>query len=429
MYINSEINSKYNIGFISTRFSGTDGVSLETTKWAEVLEELGHRCFYLAGKCDRPEEISMVEPRLFYRHPEILERHSRLWGTTKRSFSDTNWIHSERHFCHKTIKNFINKFNIDLLIAENCLTIPLHIPLALALTEITAETSIPLIAHHHDFVWERKRFLRNAIGDFINMAFPPNLESIQHVVINSIARKSLANRCGISSTLIPNVMNYEVEAPPTDSYPLDIRERLGISEEDLFILQPTRIVQRKGIEHAVELVHRLKRKAHLVISHASGDEGDSYSKRIIDYAKILDVSLIFASHLIREKRGLDSDGNKLYSLLDIYSVCDLVSYPSSYEGFGNAFLEGIAYHKPIVVQNYSVYATDIRPKGFKMIEFDEYVAPETIEQVKKVLEDKELREKMCKTNIQLAKKFFSYPTLRYKLKTLVANAFGVNGSF
>lgn len=35
------------IGFISTRFIGTDGVSLETSKWAEVLERLGHTCYYI----------------------------------------------------------------------------------------------------------------------------------------------------------------------------------------------------------------------------------------------------------------------------------------------------------------------------------------------------------------------------------------------
>ena len=43
-----------NIGFISFRFHGTDGVSLETSKWAEVLEEMGHKCFYFSGLSDRP---------------------------------------------------------------------------------------------------------------------------------------------------------------------------------------------------------------------------------------------------------------------------------------------------------------------------------------------------------------------------------------
>jgi len=34
----------------------------------------------------------------------------------------------------------------------------MHIPLGLALTEFLAETSLPCIAHHHDFYWERERF-------------------------------------------------------------------------------------------------------------------------------------------------------------------------------------------------------------------------------------------------------------------------------
>ena len=45
------------IVFVSTRISGTDGVSLEVAKWAEVLERMGHQCFYIAGQCDdRPAE-------------------------------------------------------------------------------------------------------------------------------------------------------------------------------------------------------------------------------------------------------------------------------------------------------------------------------------------------------------------------------------
>ena len=56
---------------------------------------------------------------------------------------------------------FIENFKIDMLIAENALTIPLHVPLGLALTEIIAETQIPTIAHHHDFYWERVRFTVN----------------------------------------------------------------------------------------------------------------------------------------------------------------------------------------------------------------------------------------------------------------------------
>ena len=37
---NSQFSPKEkNVGFISTRLAGTDGVSLETAKWAKVFEE------------------------------------------------------------------------------------------------------------------------------------------------------------------------------------------------------------------------------------------------------------------------------------------------------------------------------------------------------------------------------------------------------
>jgi hypothetical protein len=49
---------KERIGFVSTRFAGTDGVSLEAAKWAEVLESDGHEIFWYAGRLNRPREVS-----------------------------------------------------------------------------------------------------------------------------------------------------------------------------------------------------------------------------------------------------------------------------------------------------------------------------------------------------------------------------------
>ena len=44
--MNSELWEKRNVGFISTRLAGTDGVSLETWKWADVFEKEGFNCFF-----------------------------------------------------------------------------------------------------------------------------------------------------------------------------------------------------------------------------------------------------------------------------------------------------------------------------------------------------------------------------------------------
>ena len=86
------------IGFISTRFSGTDGVSLETEKWADVLEKMGHTCFYFAGMSDRAEEISYVVPEAFFHNPEMDEIHEQIYTHTSRPVELTNRILKLKEF-------------------------------------------------------------------------------------------------------------------------------------------------------------------------------------------------------------------------------------------------------------------------------------------------------------------------------------------
>ena len=420
-------NRSINIGFISFRFQGTDGVSLETSKWAEVLEKMGHSCYYFSGLSDRPAERSMVVEEAHFLHPEIRQYYHKFFSSTQRTEEETCWIHSMREFFKGHLKKFINEFKIDLIIPQNLLSFPQNIPLSIALTEVIAETSIPTIAHHHDFTWERKALLVNSIWDYIYMAVPPNLGAIQHVVINSFAADQLARRIGVSSTIVPNVMDFENPPLEADEYTSDLRDALGIERDELLILQPTRVVQRKGIEHAIELVSRMGRKARLVISHASGDDGYEYETRVRDFADRLGVRTIFSSERFDENRGVTEDGRKVYSLSDAYPHADLVTYPSLIEGFGNAFLEALYFRKPIVVNNYAIYATDIHPKGFEVIEFDDYITEQTIKDALKILDDSQLQSKICEHNYSLALRHFSYKVLKSKLHALLANAFGSNG--
>jgi glycosyltransferase involved in cell wall biosynthesis len=410
---------KGKIGFISTRFSGLDGVSLETKKWVKILEDEGFECYYFAGELDRPKEKSFLVEEAHFKHPNIEEIYNECFGVDKRKNSVTRNIHETKKRLKNEILNFVNKFEIDLLIAENALTIPLNIPLGIAITEFISETKMPTIAHHHDFYWERKRLLVNAVGEYLNMAFPPVLPSIRHVVINSNADRELSYRTGISSTIIPNVLDFETPLPPPDEYASDVRENFGIQKDELLILQPTRVVPRKGIEHAIELTSRLGKKAKLVISHASGDEGFEYEQRLREYSKMLGVDTLFISKRINEHRETNGKGQKVYTIWDIYPHADLVTYPSTYEGFGNAFLEAIYYRKPIVVNKYVIYILDIEPKGFKVISFDGYVNEEAVRQTKGILSNPEKREKMVKHNYRLAKRYFSLSVLRRKLKNLI----------
>lgn len=412
------------IGFVSTRFSTTDGVSLETHKWAQVLDELGHQLFYFAGLCDRPPDVSYVVPEAHFEQVEIREISNVAYQLSVRPMNVTRRIHDLRMYLKDHLYQFIKKFDIEMLIVENALSIPMNIPLGLALTELIAETGIPTIGHHHDFSWERKRFLVNCIGDYLDMSFPPRLPAIKHVVINSLAAAQVARRKGLTAAIIPNVMDFENPPPPPDEYTASVRADLKLDPDEYFFLQPTRVVRRKGIEHAIELIKRLGVKSRLVISHETGDEGMDYQEHVRTFAQLFDVNVMFSSDVIGVTRGTTPDGRKIYSLEDIYPFCDLVTYPSLMEGFGNAFLEAVYFRKPIVVNNYTIYSTDIRQKGFRAIEFEGFITDETVAQVHQVLISPDLVQEMTDHNYRLAKKFFSYHALRQQLDALLISFFG-----
>lgn len=413
-----------NIGFMSFRFSGTDGVSLETAKWAEVLEAMGHECFYFAGECDRPDNRSMVVAEAHFDHPDVKPHHERFWRTTQRIHDDSQWVRDRTASLYTHVRQFVEQFALDLLIPQNLFSYPLNIPLTLATTELIAETAIPTIAHHHDFYWERKVFLVNSAWDYLTMAFPPTLPSIEHVVINTSARHQLAARKGLAATIIPNVMDFERPPPQPDDYSRDIRDVLGLDDDERLILQPTRVVQRKGIEHAIELTSRLGLKARLVLTHSTADDNVGYVTRVKEYAELLGVNTLFCSDLFDETRRRTEDGRKVYSLWDIYPFADLVTYPSLVEGFGNGFLEAVYFKKPIVVNNYTIYDTDIRTKGFKVILFDDFITEATVRQTLDELNDPELSRECCEHNYQLALKYFSYSKLRHELRGLLSQIFG-----
>jgi glycosyltransferase involved in cell wall biosynthesis len=416
--------NRIRIGFVSTRLKGTDGVSLEVRKWAEVLTGLQHDCFFFAGESDWPPERSAVVPEAHFNHPDILHLSADLFDDYIRTPETSLHIDALKTHLKIHLHRFIKHYDLNLLIVENAMAIPVHVPLGLALTEVIAETSIDTIAHHHDFAWERSRFAVSAAEDYLHAAFPATLKSIHHVVINSYAQSQLAYRTGLSSTVVPNVMQYEKPPLPPDGYADDLRSALGIQPEEFFLLQPTRIVPRKHIERAMGLAARLNLPYALVISHDAGDEGLDYMDYLLEISAALKVRVIFGAAHFGEERGQTADGRKLYSLADAYQAADLVTYPSSVEGFGNAFLEAIYYRKPLVVSTYDIYRLDIKPKGFKVVEFDEFVTRQAVQQARELLLNPERVAEMVEYNYVLARQHFSYSNLEKLLVALLIQCRG-----
>jgi len=404
------------IGFVSTRFAGTDGVSFEAGKWARIFEEAGAECFWFAGELETPPERSHLAPEAFFNHPDVLKIQAGLFGVTERASETRRLAEEMRDGLAAELRKFIERFCIDLLVVENALAIPMHVPLGLAITRVIGELRIPTIAHHHDFAWERERFAVNACGDWLDEAFPPRLPSIGHVVINSLQRRALAERFDIDATVIPNVIDFDARPPKPDDYARGFRRDIGVGGDETLILQPTRIIARKGIEHSVELTRRLEnRRAGLGLTHPPGDEGLDCLRDIEGRIAAAGVRAIFLSGRIGRKRGITPEGRKIYTLADVYPHADLVTYPSSWEGFGNALIEAIYFGRPVLANRYPVFVSDIAPAGLRVIEMDGAVTDHVEAEVRRLLDDETLGREWARGNFEAARGHFSLTVARERL--------------
>jgi glycosyltransferase involved in cell wall biosynthesis len=403
--------------------SGTDGVTLEVEKWAKVLTRMGHEVFFCAGELEGYASEGMLIPELHFADQTIQALSQKAFESHIEQDGDNlaDQIYSRADELRAPLRDFIRSNKLNLIIVQNALTIPMNLPLGVCLTGLIAELGINTIAHHHDFYWERQRYQTNAILDLLDTAFPAKLPTIQHVTINSIAQERLKARRGIESIVIPNVYDFSSPAPKIDSYNKDFRGKLGLSKKDIFILQPTRVIQRKGIELSIELVRRLGLpNAQLNISHRSDDEGLAYWHWLKREAQVMGIQVQLIDHLISSQR-LNINGHKIYTLWDAYLQADLVTYPSLYEGFGNALLESVYFKRLTVVNKYPVYNADIKPLGFKFIELDGFVDDRSVEETKQLLNDPVTVEDIVAENYLIASKHFSLELLESKLIELLAN--------
>jgi len=130
------------------------------------------------------------------------------------------------------------------------------------------------------------------------------------------------------------------------------------------------------------------------------------------------VDVIYIGEKIGSSRCFNAVSDAKYSIDDVYQSADLVTYPSGYEGFGNAFVEAIYFRKPIVVNRYSIYVEDIEPCGFEVIPFEGFLTKEIADSIRRFLEPENMRSSVDK-NYEVGKKYFSYEVLEEKLLPII----------
>lgn len=409
------------IGIVATRLSGVDGVTFETAKWEIVLEQMGHEVRLCAGDVDALRPDARLVPAMHFTYPQAARVTAAAFDPDSDPVAVRHEIERLAGLLVPVLSDWIQGRGIELLIVENAWAIPMHLPLGVALRRVVETTGLPAIGHHHDYWWERERFADCVVPEILDHAFPPDLPGVRHVSINTLAAGELRQRRGIDSQVIPNVFDFGSPRPRrSPAVRRKLRHELGMNERGLLVVQPTRVVPRKGIELAIELVGRLNDPdAVLLITSPAGDEGLDYLVKLERLAEDAGIHLRYAADRFVPD---DLEGQPIkpaHSLNDAYLAADLITYPSLYEGYGNALVEALFYGVPVVVNRYPVYDVDIRPLGLKLIEIDGAVTDATVEEVKAILANPRRARENARHNFAIAQKHLSYRLLRRRLRALL----------
>ena len=409
------------IGIIIGRIGGVDGVALETEKWIDILKKLGHEVFIISGEFESwtmDYEHHTLYPALSFFSAEAE------WEQRKAFFEPDDdpsplLEHVERwsDIIEKRLLNWVTEKKIEVVLSENASALPCQLSMGVAIKKLIKRTGLPIVTHDHDFHWERgERYMsvHPEINQYVDDNFPLLLPDVKHAVINTFGVETFKNRFGIDALLVPNVMDFNrAYGIPTEDNRFFLRD-VGVKESEIALLQVTRIVRRKGIETAISLIDKLDdKKLKLVITgNNNDDENKEYYNELIDQIHDLNLSrqVIFAAHKVLDHKDLS----------DVYAHGRACTYFSTYEGFGNAFVECILAKKPIFVNNYKpVYMQDIGNKGFDtvMIE-DSNLTDEKAQQMADIIYNPERCREIGEFNFQIGKKHFSYEVLEQKLNTL-----------
>ena len=268
----------------------------------------------------------------------------------------------------------------DLLVVENLCTIPLNLPAARVVAERLRGR--PALLHHHDPPWQRAAWAHVT-------ELPPHDPAWRHVTINHLTEAEMAQR-GIAATTIYN--GFDVDEAPGDR--IATRVALDVRPRDRLLLHPVRAIARKDVPAAVRLAEALEATYWLL-----GPAEDGYDDELADVLRSAGCEVLH-----RPSPG---------SMADAYAACDVVAFPSTWEGFGNPPIEAAIHRRPVAVGPYPV-ADELRSLGFRW--FDP-AAPGALDELLRRPD-----ERLHDHNQALARQHFGLDRLRHDLAALLDEA-------
>ncbi|MDQ0913924.1 glycosyltransferase family 4 protein [Paenibacillus sp. V4I5] len=439
------------------RVGETDGVSLEIEKWKQVLKQMGHEVLLLAGSEGQVRAHVIAE--LHYKYPMnekfVYNAYDNMMDyDSEKEFVDD--VIACADIMERKIVDFIATESIDLLITHNLFSLGWSLPAGIAFTNALKVTGIPCMALHHNFYWQRERYLNPTcptVTEWLNTLFPPDLPNVTHVVTNRLYHDELMQHRKLNAAIIPNVFDFNAKLWERDDFNASLRSDIGVNEDDIVILQATRVTERKAIELGIDTVAGLQaqlaslkqrnttlyngktlsdRNRLVYVLAGMPESSYEYTEKLRIKAETLGIDIRFINPLIDQSRSY-AKGQKRYSLWDAYVIADFVTFPSVIEGWGNQLLEAVFAQKPILIYEYPVYQKDIKEFRFDIVSLGNthQIEANGLASVKsknvkaaatkmaQLLTDEDAYTQMVQHNFKIGNMNFSYESLHLLLEPLL----------
>ncbi len=324
---------------VSFRLGLTDGVSVVAALWDHAIRDLGWSTYTVAG--DGP--VDRVVPGLAIDAAQ---------PPTSAELTDA-------------------LADADLVLVENMLSIPMNLPASRVLIDVLRDR--PALLHHHDPPWQRERYAHIT-------ELPPDDRRWRHVTINRMTEQQFADR-GLQATTIYN--GFDTNPPVGDR--AGTRDWLGIGADEIMVAHPVRAIARKNIPAAIALAESLGATYWLPGQAEEGYENEL--EAVLQRARCPVLRNRLAKPLAPYGTGQDKPQQDEpwqgepqhdepqrhepeHSISDLYAACDLVAFPSTWEGFGNPPIEAALHRRLAAVGAYPV-ADELRQLGFQWFDPDD----------------------------------------------------------
>lgn len=249
---------------------------------------------------------------------------------------------------------------LDLLIVHNMLTLKFNLPFNHAFRRyVEANPNKKYIAWTHDVTLnqgtQKHIFINDQIENLVYKPFP----NVYYIGISHFLKDTLENLVGFPKNfvqVIPNAVHIQ-EFLNLDGQTKKLITKHRLLEADPLIFIPGKMMSHKNIDVAIKILSELKKiypLPKLVISARAfhHNNNDEYVSRI--YTMIRELKLEDNVMNIQDELG-DLPAGDFEVVKDLYRICDVVFFLSSYENFGLPILEAGITKAPIICNDLEVF--------------------------------------------------------------------------